>query len=183
MIHAHSEPDVFTQTVEPLVRQAKKSGATAEALTKAFMGALSAFFTPQEAKETVAMLGFRNLLAAEGGAVDADAAAKLYGGPTKCGPEAVRKAARLGQVIAVRDGLGNLHFPVWQFSPRGGTLPGLREILSLLQARKDTDDLQPLTFFLNPSAALKGRTPLEALRQGDEQDLERIKRMAAAAGE
>lgn len=183
MIQAETDSDVFSQTVEPLVRQAKKSGATAEALTKAFIGALSTFFTPQEAKETVAMLGFRSLLGNEGGSVDAEAAATLYGGPTKCGPEAVRKAARLGQVVAVRDGLGNLHFPVWQFSARGGTLPGLREILSILQAHPHANDLRPFTFFLNPSAALSGRTPLEALRQGNGQDLEIIKRSAAAASE
>lgn len=175
--------DVFTETVTPLIRAAKQSGATPDSLSQAFLTAVSDLYGSAEAKETSAMLGFRSLLAAEGGSVGAAEAAKLYGGPAGCTEEAVRKAARGGQVIAIRDGLGNLHFPVWQFSARGGVLAGMREALALLRKHPHFDDLLPATFFLNPSARLQGRTPLEALRSGEAKLVERVLALAEESAE
>ncbi len=175
--------DVFTETVTPLIRAAKRSGATPDSLSQAFLAAVSDLYGAAEAKETSAMLGFRSLLASEGGSVPAAEAAKLYGGPAGCSEEAVRKAARAGQVIAIRDGLGNLHFPVWQFSPRGGVLPGLRETLASLREHPHFDDLLPATFFLNPSSRLQGKTPLDALRAGEARLVERVQALAAELAE
>jgi hypothetical protein len=133
-------------------------------------------FGDADLKETSAMLGFLRLLQAEGGSVTAKDAAKLYGGPNDYSEEAVRKAARNGQLIAIRDGNGNLHFPVWQFGARGGTLPGLKEILELLQRRPNADDLSAITFFLNPTERLGGISPLETLRRGTA--LDSVKQLA-----
>ncbi len=176
-------PEVFTNMVLPILSTAKDHGATADSLIKVFIQGMTKLFAEGDLKEATARVGFINLLNAEGGCVPAKGAAKLYGGPTEVSEEAVRKAARSGQLIAVRDGLDNLHFPVWQFGPRGGVLPGLREILPLVQARPHADDLAPLIFFLNPSARLGGKTPLEALQAGGEPEITRVKRLAAALAE
>jgi len=182
-MQAPGKTDVFTATVEPLIWTAKRTGAKAEALAQAFLEAVNMHYGADDAKEAVAILGFRTLLEAEGGSVPTAQAVRLYGGPSRCTEEAVRKAARLGQLIAVRDGLGNLHFPVWQFGPRGGVLGGMREVLALLRKLPHFEDLTPLTFLLNFSARLGGRSPLEALRGQDPIDLETVKQLAIAAGE
>ncbi|MDO8540104.1 MAG: hypothetical protein Q7S40_06635 [Opitutaceae bacterium] len=173
-------PDVFTETVPALLRAARDGGATPEALSVAFLTNLEKVFGPTRAKETSAMLGFRKLLGADGGSVNAADATKLYGGPVNCTEEAVRKAARGGQLISVRDGLGNVLFPVWQFSPRGGALPGLREVLAILRRHPHFDDLLPFTFFLNPTARLNGRSPVAALRDAN---VEPVLRLASELAE
>lgn len=183
MSTALAESNVFTETVTPLLKAAKETGATAEAVSRAFLLAVDELYGSAEAKASAAAIGFRSLLAAEGGSVGAAEAAGLYGGPTGCTEEAVRKAARAGQLIAIRDGLGGLHFPAWQFSERGGTLTGLRDTLAVLRGHPHFDDLLPATFFLNPSARLRGKTPLEALRSGEPDAIERVKRLAVEAAE
>lgn len=177
------EQDIFTQTVEPMVQSAKKSGATARSLSGAFIEALANTYGDVDLKEASAAVGFILLLAQEGGSVNARNAARLYGGPSNYSEEAVRKAARNGQVIAIRDGNQNLHFPVWQFSPRGGTLPGLKETLALLAPRAKSDDLAPVAFFLNKTARLEGLSPIEALRLGGEDRVEAVKQLALESTE
>jgi hypothetical protein len=162
------EADVFTATVAPILRVSKERGATARSLSEAFVGAMAKLYGDVELKETSAMVGFLKLLGAEGGTVSARKAARLYGGPKDYSEEAVRKAARHGHLIAIRDGNANWHFPVWQFAPRGGILPGLREVLDILSRQIQTDDLAAVTFLLNPTMRLGGISPLEALRRGDE---------------
>lgn len=169
------EPDVFSATVAPTIKAAKESGATARTLAEAFMGAMTRLYGDVDMKETSAMLGFIQLLNAEGGSVSAKRAAKLYGGPSVYSEESVRKAARQDQLIAVRDGNGNMHFPVWQFSPRGGAVAGLRETIGILKRRPGVDELSLVTFFINPSARLGDRSPIEALRAGE---VEVVKRLA-----
>jgi hypothetical protein len=77
--------------------------------------------------------------------------------------------------------MGEWMFPVWQFGDRGGVLPGLREVLGILrEGHPAFNDLTAITFFLNPSPYLKGRKPLEALRDGD---LATVREQARAAHE
>lgn len=175
--------NIFTETVQPLVRAAKEKGATVEALSAAFLSAVDNIYGQAEARQTTAQVGFAHLLASEGGSVSAKAAAALYGGKTPSSDEAVRKAARLGQVIAIRDGRGGLHFPCWQFSAKGGVLPGLREIIGALRQQPHFEDLKLVTFMLNPSARLGGRRPLDVLRERDEAGLKRVLELAAAQAE
>lgn len=169
-----AEPDVFTAIVTPVIRAAKVHGASARILSEAFMKAMIPNFGDEDLKETSATLGFLRLLQAEGGSVTAKDAAKLYGGPKDYSEEAVRKAARNGQLLAIRDGNGNLHFPVWQFGPRGGTHPGFKEVLEILLRRPHADDLAAITFFLNPTERLRGISPLESLRRGEAESVRQL---------
>ncbi len=172
------ERDVFTETVAPIIRVAKESGATARSLTDAFLGAMTRLYGDVDLRETSALVGFIQLLGAEGGSVSAKDAAKLYGGPNDYSEEAVRKAARNSHLLAIRDGNGNLHFPVWQFGPRGGTQPGLRDVLGILSRRPGSDGLAMATFFLNPTSRLEDKSPIEALRTGDDRFVSQVKQLA-----
>lgn len=125
-------------------------------------------------KKASAAAGFILLVAQEGGSVKAKAAAALYGYSEK----ALLKAARGGQVIAIRDGTGNLQFPVWQFGPRGGTLPGVKEVLTILAPRTRVDGLTPMSFFLNKTVRLNGLSPIEALRQRGGDRAEKVMQLA-----
>jgi len=175
-------PNVFAETVRPILRNAKERGATARSLSETFLAAMTALYGDVELKETAAMIGFIKILRAEGGSLNAKDAAKLYGGVNNYTEEAVRKAARSGQLLAIRDGNDNLHFPVWQFGERGGTLPGFKEVLARLHRIKG-DDLSPATFFLNATERLGGLSPLEALRKGDAALIDQVKQLAEETAE
>jgi hypothetical protein len=61
-----------------------------------------------------------------------------------------------------------------------GVLRHFDEVLALLPFRSDWARVQ---FFLTPSPALSGKTPLDALRSGDDRSIERLKTVAAHADE
>ncbi|MBW7896142.1 MAG: hypothetical protein H3C27_13595 [Opitutaceae bacterium] len=176
-------PDVFTATVEPLMRAAKESGATPEALSAAFMKALLGLYGQPAAKDFSAKIGFMTLISQEGGVASAKEAAGLYGGRKPATDEAVRKAARLGQLIVAKDGRGFMLFPRWQFSEKGGGLPGLRDTMKVLRQHPHFHDLLPFTFFLNPSTRLGGKRPLDLLRDAKADDIHRVLNLAATAAE
>jgi len=125
-------------------------------------------------KDAAAATGFALLLGQEGGSVEAKVAAALYGKAE----EALREAVRSNEVIAIYEGNVRLHFPIWQFAPRGGTLPGVKDVLAILAPRTRFDCLAALTFFLNKTARLGDLSPIEALRLGDEARIEAVKRLA-----
>lgn len=177
------ERDSFTQAIAPMILAAKGGGATARTLTGAFINALAISYCDDDLKEASASTAFVQLLASEGGSVDAKSAAKLYGRGRNYSGGAVRKAARSGRVIAIRDGHDKLHFPVWQFAPRGGTVPGLKEALAILAPRTRLDDLAAVTFFLNKTARLDGHSPIEALRVGSAEMIGAVKLLAVEYAE
>jgi len=130
-----------------------------------------------------AKIGFIHLISQEGGVVSAIIAAVLYGGRTSATGHAVRKATRDGQLIAVKDKRGSLLIPRWQFAKEGGALPGLRETMEVLRQHPHYHDLLPFTFFLNASARLGGRRPLDLLRSSKELDLRLVMILAMEAAE
>lgn len=176
-------PDVFSETVEPLMRAAQKDGATPESLSSAFASAMLRLYGRPAAKDFSARIGFMKLVSQEGGVLSAKGAAALYGGTTPATDEAVRKAARLGQIVAVKDGRGNMLFPKWQFSEKGGVLQGLRETLNVLHRHPHFHDLLPFTFFLNPSVRLAGKRPLDLLRSAGEADVRHVVKLAGESAE
>jgi excisionase family DNA binding protein len=74
--------------------------------------------------------------------------------------------AKAGTLLAVKEN-GRLVFPDWQFDPDGpdGVLPGLPEVLRAM--RGPISALGRVRWFLTPKSLMRGRTPLEALRAGD----------------
>jgi len=73
---------------------------------------------------------------------------------------------RAGTLLAVKD-KGQWRFPVWQFDPDGpdGVLEGLPEANRAL--RGPVSDIGRVRWFITPKPLLDGRTPLEALRSGN----------------
>lgn len=76
--------------------------------------------------------------------------------------------ARAGTLLAVRDG-GVTRFPAWQFdaSSPDGVIPGLPAVIRTLG---ETPPLSKVAWFVTPKTLL-GRTPLEALKEGDLQEV------------
>ena len=171
----------YTALVDFGVKASAEKGVAFSEVQRAYLRAVRAAYPREETLTAAANLGFLEMMAQEGGSVSAARAAQMYGGTAPVTPEAMRKAAKAGQLIGVQDGLGEWLFPVWQFSKRGGVLPGLREVLGTLrEGHPAYTDLTPITFFLNPSPHLKGKTPLQALHDGE---IEAVKRQALAAHE
>ena len=77
---------------------------------------------------------------------------------------------RSGSLVAVKD-KGQWRFPVWQFDPDGpdGVLEGLPEANRSL--RGPVSDIGRVRWFITPKQLLDGRTPLDALRSGDIDDV------------
>jgi hypothetical protein len=176
-----SMADPMTEMVKPFVRAAKSAGTSYAALSSAFISALGEEYGSEQAKQATAQVGFAKIVGAEGGSVSARDAAALYGGSRPTTEEAVRKAARSGNLIAIRDGRGGMHFPRWQFGERGGAIDGLRNVLDALKKHPlaKEDGLLPVTFLLNPRARLGGKRPLDVLRAGRDDALKAVLRLAA----
>jgi hypothetical protein len=78
-------------------------------------------------------------------------------------PHDRRKARSL---LAVKDS-GQWFFPRWQFDPEGpdGAIPGLPQVLRAM--RGPISGLGQVRWFTTPKSLLNGRTPLEAMTEGD----------------
>lgn len=76
--------------------------------------------------------------------------------------------ARAGTLLAARDG-GIVRFPAWQFDAGSpdGVIPGLPAVIRALGT---TPPLSKIAWFVTPKALL-GRTPLDALKGGDLQEV------------
>jgi biotin operon repressor len=97
----------------------------------------------------------RALVEAEGGTLSSQEAADLLG----ISRQAVDKRRQAGKLLALDTGKKGYRYPAWQFE-----LSGLEPLLGALRGK---DPWEQASFFLNPSAALGDRTPLDALRSGE----------------
>ncbi len=81
-----------------------------------------------------------------------------------------------GTLLAVVD-RGAWRFPAWQFDPEGpdGVIKGLPEVLRALNA----SPLAKASWFVRPNQYLVGRTPLEALKNGE---MEYVRSVAETVG-
>jgi hypothetical protein len=116
------------------------------------------------------------LLTAEGGVISADAVKDVLHLSSR---QAVDNRRKAGRLLAVEAGRRGFHFPIWQFSPNDGMLRGFEATLGELR-ESGLDPWMSLIFFLDLSPGLGGRTPLRALREGD---IDRVRKVAASAGE
>jgi hypothetical protein len=93
-------------------------------------------------------------------ALTAPHVAELLGTTRQTPHDRVRRGTLLGVVDR-----GALRFPPWQFDPEGPerAVAGLRETVRSL----DMPPLAKISWFVRPSPYLEGRTPIQALRDGD----------------
>lgn len=99
----------------------------------------------------------------EGGSISADEARIKLGGLSK---EAVLKRYRKGQLVGWREARQNaVRFPVWQFKD-DNVLPGIPEVLAILNGAPWIDDWGRILFFLNKRRSLAGKRPLDSLLEG-----------------
>lgn len=104
-----------------------------------------------------------HLKAEEGGHVSADEARRFLNNVSKT---TVLAHYHAGKLLAWKEGRA-FRFPVWQFTPEGGLLPGILEILNILHRSPILDDWGKILFFLNPRNSLSGKRPLDHLRAGN----------------
>ena len=106
------------------------------------------------------------------GALTASEAARLLGTTRQTPHDRAGKDA----LLAVMDG-GQWRFPAWQFDPDGpnGVIAGLPDVLRAL----DVSPLAKISWLTLPNPYLEGRTPVQALKDGDR---ERVVDQARAVG-
>lgn len=68
------------------------------------------------------------------------------------------------RIIYWRDARNDFHYPKWQFTPSGASLPGIQEVLEMFQSQ---DEWRVMRYFLGKRAQLAGQRPLDLLRQGE----------------
>jgi len=127
---------------------------------------------PIHSKRTLLKLqghtAFHHQLHLSGGAYSTSQVADLL----KISAEAVRKRVSRGKLLAIQ--LGDGHgFPVWQFDD-GSVVQHFDEILGLL---KNTRPVGAVQFFITENEVL-GKTPIDALKQGSETELETVRLLA-----
>jgi hypothetical protein len=105
----------------------------------------------------------QKLMAAEGGSLSAEEAARELG----ISKAAILKRYQKGQLIAWRAERQNaVRFPVWQFKDHK-VLGGLEDVLQVLHAGSRLDDFGRMLFFLSNLGFLGGKRPLDGLRVGE----------------
>jgi hypothetical protein len=106
----------------------------------------------------------------EGGNISADQAARRL----NLSKTSVLEKFKKGQLLGWRETRQKaVRFPVWQFA-QNEILAGLPEVLSILSKSSKIDDWGRIMFFLNPRDSLKGKRPLDVLRQGKTPLVERL---------
>jgi hypothetical protein len=116
--------------------------------------------------------GLAALLNAEGVCVDVAKACEYYRKPKPVSRQAINEAIRRGELLAYRTGADQYMLPTWQFRPEGGVIEGFPEALQKVRETiPGADQLTPFAFFHHADPVTGGRTPLEALRAGDREQV------------
>ena len=125
--------------------------------------------TNQLARATVRGLEVRQQLAeAEGGSLSSEETARLL----RISKTAVLKRLDAGRLLAWREErLQAARFPHWQFDAHGQVLPGLEEVLAILNQDERLDAWGKILFFLQEKTSLADRRPLDLLREGRLQEV------------
>ena len=123
----------------------------------------------QLARATVRGLEVRQQLAeAEGGSLSSEETARLL----RISKTAVLKRLDAGRLLAWREErLQAARFPHWQFDAHGQVLPGLEEVLAILNQDERLDAWGKILFFLQEKTSLADRRPLDLLRAGRLQEV------------
>lgn len=112
----------------------------------------------------------RRLVEAGGGSLSSAQVARAL----KITRQAVDKRRNQGKLLGIEFGKKGFRYPAWQIG-----LPHLGKVLAALDGR---NAWERLSFFLNPSALLNDRTPLEVMQEGSH-DMADVLQAASAYGE
>ena len=94
--------------------------------------------------------------------------------------QAVDQRRRKGELLALQPGGKRAYrYPAWQLE-EGGTLPGLKNILAILERH---DPWMRLQFFLREHPRLGGKRPLDVLREKRGAEMDRVLDAAKTYGE
>lgn len=163
---------------EPVVQAALAAETDAEMLAAIGLTSLTGSDRRSTADDPLAAARARGeqakraILAMQGALVDvAEVAARLGIDSSK-----IEQRRRDGLLIALPLDDGTFGYPTWQFL-RDGLLPGLESVLSVMGVHSSW---MRAAFFLSGDVRLDGRTPLDALLDGE---IEAVRRAAAAYGE
>ena len=94
--------------------------------------------------------------------------------------QAISKQARERRLLSLTSKSGTVVYPAWQFGPNGELLPGLAEILNLID-QDGRDQLGAALWLNRPAAPFDGQTPAEMLRAGRRAEVLTIARQIASA--
>lgn len=115
----------------------------------------------------------QELLESEGGTLSVSQVATLLG----ITRQAVDKRRRARTLIGLHTGRHGFAFPAWQFDQRGQLLAGLEGVLAELA---EFSPWMQAGYLLSPNLRLGGLRPIDALRSGD---ADQVQRAASAYGE
>jgi len=115
----------------------------------------------------------RQLVSRAGGVLSAEAAGEIVG----VSRQAIDKRRRSNAILAIREG-SDWKYPRCQFQD-GEVLPGIAEVVRGFETQ---GAWVALDFLLAKDSALGDRSPIEALRQGDRADVERLIRASSGDG-
>ncbi|MBL9172507.1 MAG: hypothetical protein JNL10_03135 [Verrucomicrobiales bacterium] len=105
----------------------------------------------------------QQLAESEGGSLSSEEAARLL----RISKTAVLKQLAAGRLFAWREErLQAARFPRWQFDDHGHVLPGLEEVLEILNGNGRLNPWSKILFFLQSRNGPDGRRPLDQLRRG-----------------
>lgn len=113
------------------------------------------------------------LLRRAGGVLSAEEAGKI----ASVSRQAIDKRRRSNAILAIREG-SDWRYPACQFQD-GEVLPGIADVVRGFETQ---GAWAALDFLLAKDSALGGRSPIEALRQGDRAAVERLMRANAGDG-
>jgi hypothetical protein len=96
-----------------------------------------------------------------GGAFNLSEVTQLMHGVSR---QRIEQRVKERSLLAVPGPSGRRRYPTAQFTPEGGVIEGLRDVLS---AFPTNSPWMMLNFLVNPDSRLNGKKPLDVLKQGD----------------
>jgi hypothetical protein len=154
----------FTNVIRKHKDQAR--GELAQLFAIAFVGALGKGESREDKLKRAYLRGLdarQQLAEAEGGSWGSEEVGRLL----QISKTAVLKRLAAARLLAWREErLQALRFPQWQFDAHGRVLNGLEDVLEILNRDERLDDWGKILFFLQEKPSLRGRRPLDLLREG-----------------
>ena len=162
------ENEVVEDFANVLRRHSRQSPAVlARLASTAFLKTLGSRATRKEKLAAATMRGLearQRIMEAEGGSLSSDEVSRQL----RISKTAVLKRLDAGKLLAWREErLQAARFPAWQFNEHGEVLKGLVDALRHLNENPHLDVWAKILFFLQTKDRLGGRRPLDALREGD----------------